>query len=45
MDKYKVIIGMEVHLELKTLSKMFCGCKNDPFSRSQTPISIPVRFA
>jgi len=28
--KYQPVIGIEIHAELKTQSKMFCDCLNDP---------------
>lgn len=37
-NTYKLACGMEIHAELKTASKMFCGCKNDPFGAEQPNI-------
>ena len=28
--KYYPVIGMEIHAEMKTNTKMWCACKNEP---------------
>jgi len=39
---YTATIGLEVHAELKTKSKMFCGCKNDPHHGEPNKNICPV---
>ena len=29
LEQFEVVIGLEVHVELNTTTKMFCGCKNE----------------
>ncbi|HEX7542693.1 MAG TPA: Asp-tRNA(Asn)/Glu-tRNA(Gln) amidotransferase GatCAB subunit B, partial [Patescibacteria group bacterium] len=42
MSDYQVIIGMEIHVQLKTKSGMFCGCKNDPDAKKPNIYTCPV---
>ncbi len=42
IKQYYPIIGLEIHAELATASKMFCGCKNDPDEEVQNTNICPI---
>src|SRR3989338_11113255 len=39
---YKTTIGLEIHVELKTKSKMFCDSLNDPLERHPNVNICPI---
>lgn len=45
MTKYKPTIGLEIHAELKTKTKMFCDSKNDPDETKPNINICPVCMA
>ena len=45
MNSYRPTIGIEVHAEINTKSKMFCGCKNDPHKSEPNTNVCPVCMA
>ena len=44
MTRYEAVIGIECHVELKTKSKMFCGCPNEFGGEPNTKV-CPVCLA
>ncbi len=40
-DKYECVIGLEIHIQLLTKTKMFCGCRNQ-FSHEPNTNVCPV---
>ncbi len=44
-DKYEPVIGLEIHAELATHSKMFCRCKNDSSEERPNTNICPVCLA
>ena len=44
-EKYYPTIGLEIHAELKTQTKMFCGCKNDPDEKNPNVNICPICMA
>ena len=45
MNKYYPTIGLEIHTELKTQTKMFCSCKNNPDEKKPNRNICPVCMA
>lgn len=45
MSEYRPTIGLEIHAELKTKTKMFCACLNDPDEKHPNTHVCPVCMA
>jgi len=42
MNKYTPVIGLEIHVELKTNSKMFCSCPANWFGKTPNTVTCPI---
>jgi aspartyl-tRNA(Asn)/glutamyl-tRNA(Gln) amidotransferase subunit B len=44
LDRYEMVVGLEVHVQLKTKSKAFCGCSTD-FGAAPNSNTCPICLA
>ncbi len=42
MSEFEAVVGLEIHLHLKTKSKMFCGCDANYFGNAPNTHACPV---
>lgn len=42
--EYELVVGLEVHIQLNTASKMFCGCGNMAVDAEPNTLTCPVCF-
>jgi aspartyl-tRNA(Asn)/glutamyl-tRNA(Gln) amidotransferase subunit B len=40
--RYEAVIGIEIHVQLRTVSKMFCGCSTDDRDATPNSLTCPV---
>lgn len=41
-DKFEMTAGLEIHVRLKTKTKLFCNCSNDTFATEANSLICPV---
>lgn len=42
MSNYEAIIGLEIHAQISTKTKLFCGCDNDSFGKEPNTNVCPI---
>ncbi|MBT7484161.1 Asp-tRNA(Asn)/Glu-tRNA(Gln) amidotransferase GatCAB subunit B, partial [Candidatus Peregrinibacteria bacterium] len=42
MTSYETVIGLEIHAQMNTKTKMFCACSNDSFGAKPNVNVCPI---
>ena len=42
MSEFEAVIGLEIHAQISTKTKMFCGCDNDSFAKQANTNVCPI---